>query len=147
MDLVQKLREQRHKGLGWSSSDTPNRFYIQDHQALASGPLFWDIAASDEKFKQLLQAKGKAKFQKSLCRSCGFPSCACEGCGDQVRLGKEHKLKTKHICWRAQQGSGNPGKGDPCRIPEAISRRSAAWKAVGCDMAVSWNSAAKEYEL
>ena len=144
--LVRQFREQRHRAQGWASSATPDRHYIQDHDALASGPMFWDIAEINQQYDRMYKTAVVSRCVAMLCTCCGFPfhrgasECSCGACAERARLaltGSIHKVKSNHTCWRAALGAGRRMGGDPCKDVEVLRDRRQAWQSLSCTLEVT----------
>ncbi len=101
-----RYRQQRNRELGWgagswvplkhytrdevtlffSKKENQSHFCLHREVALAPGPLFWDIEASDIAVSRCTALTEHVRFGKRMCTQCAFPfpdgqhRCSCAYC-------------------------------------------------------------------
>jgi hypothetical protein len=121
----------------------------------------WEAAAANAKFDAACHSVLVNRYNKMLCRICGFPSCGCNGCAERQQIrdvkarhqqqeGQEAPktaAKLPHECWK-HNVEGRPGKTDPIeKKPKSKQQREEAWAAKGCTLTLKWDGSSFDYSF
>ena len=130
---------------GEPAPPAPLNNYTPDSIAIAPGPLFWDIEATNDEFQGAIECHLKQGFAKRLCTECGMPfdegktRCFCDGCDSRSKMrGTSTNSNVNHCPRCPRYGGRRPTN----RAPRAVVD---AWAALGCPFQVVHTSSG--YEL